>query len=137
MSDAALPPPADPTPSTPGVPAGWYPDPASGRVRWWDGTAWTENFQHAGNTAAPAGTGNGFATAALVLGIFGFVVTPIPLFIGLFLGGLPNLLAIVFGIVGIVRANRLGGKGMAMAVVGLVLGSLATIAIFFGAGTVW
>ena len=126
------PPPADPTPSTPGIPAGWYPDATSGRVRWWDGQKWTENFQH----GAPAGPGNGFATAALILGICGFVLTPIPFFIGLFLGGIPDVLAIIFGIVGLVKANQIH-KGFAMALVGLILGSLGFLSIFIGAGTVW
>lgn len=26
--------------ATPQAPAGWYPDPVTGRQRWWDGTAW-------------------------------------------------------------------------------------------------
>jgi len=80
--------------------------------------------------------GNGFAVAAFVLGLFGFLVTWIPFFIGLFLGGLPDVLAIVFGICGIVRANRVR-RGMGLAVAGLVLGSLAFLSIFVGAGTVW
>jgi hypothetical protein len=134
MTDVAPPPPADPTPSTPGVPAGWYPDPNSGRVRWWDGTKWTEQFQHSG--AAGPSTGNGLAVAALILGIAGFVLTPIPFFIGLFLGGLPDVLAIIFGIMGIVRANKIH-KGSAMAVVGLVLGALGFLGIFVGSGTIW
>lgn len=80
--------------------------------------------------------GNGFAIAAFVLGLVGFLVTWIPFFIGLVLGGLPDVLAIVFGICGIVRANRVG-RGMGLAVTGLVLGSLAFLSIFVGAGTVW
>jgi len=80
--------------------------------------------------------GNGFAIAAFVLGLFGFLVTWIPFFIGIFLGGLPDVLAIVFGICGIVRASRVH-RGMGLAVTGLVLGGLAFLSIFVGAGTVW
>ncbi len=44
-------------PTTPSVPAGWYPDPAgSGRQRWWDGLQWTEHFQEAYTPAAVGGT---------------------------------------------------------------------------------
>lgn len=80
---------------------------------------------------------NGAATAALILGIIGFVLTPIPLFIGLFLGGIPALLGVIFGIVGIVRSNTLAGVGKVAAIVGLVLGGLAVLSIFLGAGTIW
>lgn len=79
---------------------------------------------------------NGAAVAALVLGIAGFVLTPIPLFIGLILGGIPDVLAIVFGIVALVRASRVR-VGTAPAVWGLVLGGLGFLSIFIGAGTIW
>lgn len=85
---------------------------------------------------APVPAKNAQAVAALVLGIVGFVLTPIPLFIGLFLGGIPDILAVIFGILGIVRANKTGiGKGMAIA--GLVLGGLGVLSTFIGAGTIW
>lgn len=34
------PPPADPTPATPGVPPGWYRNPVTGINQWWDGAQW-------------------------------------------------------------------------------------------------
>ena len=41
--------------STPNIPAGWYADPAGGpRLRWWDGTAWTEHFQEPYSATAAA-----------------------------------------------------------------------------------
>lgn len=48
--------------TTPPVPAGWYSDPAGGsRLRWWDGTQWTDHFQEPYSTVgqalkAPEGT---------------------------------------------------------------------------------
>jgi hypothetical protein len=39
---------------TPSVPAGWYPDPAgTPRQRWWDGTAWTENYTEPAAASQP------------------------------------------------------------------------------------
>lgn len=80
---------------------------------------------------------NGYATAALVLGICGFILTGIPFFIGLFLGTIPNILAIVFGIIGMNRASKLGGLGKGKAVTGFVLATVSLISILFGAGTIW
>ncbi|SDQ39482.1 hypothetical protein SAMN02800687_1710 [Curtobacterium sp. UNCCL20] len=80
--------------------------------------------------------GNGLAVAALILGIAGFLFTGIPFFIGLFLGGIPNILAIIFGITGIVRARRVG-VGFGMALTGLILGGIAFLSVFLGAGTIW
>lgn len=56
--------PAFPTPETPvtspavpatptGTPAGWYPQP-DGRQRYWDGTAWTDQFSGLPGAGAPA-----------------------------------------------------------------------------------
>lgn len=133
----------------PAVTAGWHLEPGTNRYRWWDGANWgvyhdqmpagyvAPVVQQVGVGAGIATGANGYAVAALVLGIWGFVTTWIPLFIGLFMGGIPDILAIVFGILGIVRANANGGRGLAMAVVGLVFGGLAFFSIFLGAGTIW
>jgi hypothetical protein len=126
-------------PAPPSTPAGWYPDPEhAGHQRYWDGSAWTEHRStvqtvHAGGAPNP----NPAALAALILGICGFLLTPIPFFIGLFLGGIPDILAIIFGIVGLVKAPKVGGRGFALALVGLILGGLGFLSIFTGAGTIW
>lgn len=71
--------------------------------------------------AVPAPS-NGAAVAAMVLGIVGVVLCWIP-FID-FVAAIVGILAIVFGVVGSGRANRIGtGKGMAIA--GIVLGIIA------------
>ena len=49
---------------TPSTPAGWYADPAgSDRLRWWDGTRWTDHLADAPAAAAGAGAGAGAASA--------------------------------------------------------------------------
>jgi hypothetical protein len=121
------------------VPPGWHVEPTTGLNRWWDGANWGAYQQQAAPSVVVLQSvpQNGFAIAALILGIWGFLTTAIPLFIGLFVGGIPDILAIIFGILGIVRANKMGGKGLPLAVIGLVLGSLAFLSIFIGAGTIW
>jgi hypothetical protein len=131
MTDAAS---DQPPPVSPSTPPGWYADPASGRQRYWDGTKWTENF--AGPTTVVVAR-NGAATASLVLGICGFVLMGIPLFIGWFLGGIPDLLAIILGIVGLVNPAAKHGLGRGTAITGLVLGGVSILTVFVGAGSVW
>lgn len=80
---------------------------------------------------------NGLATASLVIGIVGFVVTLIPFFVGLFLGGMLNILAFVFGIIGVVSSSRLRGLGQGSAIAGIVLSCVAFALMFVGAGTIW
>ena len=127
------------TPASPSTPAGWYPDPEHpGHQRYWSGTDWTEHRSTVSTVVVQhAGAANGAAIAALVLGIVGFVLTPVPFFIGLFVGGIPDILAIIFGIIGLTKAPRVGGRGFAPALVGLILGGLGFLSMFIGAGTVW
>lgn len=82
-----------------------------------------------------AAPGNGFAVAALVLGIAAMVLGIIPL-VGLFLSFLPTLLAIIFGIIGITRSQRVQ-RGLAPAIIGLALGGLTLLLYFVGYGTFW
>ena len=73
---------------------------------------------------------NGMGTAALVLGVVALVLVLLLLFspIGAFLG----LLAVLFGILGIIRANRGEADNRSQAVAGLVTGAIALLAgIFF------
>jgi hypothetical protein len=82
---------------------------------------------------APGGQpqGNGMAVAGLVLGILGLVLCWASI-----LGWILALLGIIFGGLGMSKANKIGGKGKGMAVAGLVcgvLGLILGIALFFWA----
>lgn len=59
----------------------------------------------------------GFAVAALVLGLIGLLVS-------WFTVGIPSILAVIFGHIGLSRANRGTASGKGMAIAGLVLGYL-------------
>ena len=58
---------------------------------------------------------SGFAIASLVLGIVSLIINPL------------CLLAIPFGIVGIVNTGKPGTKGRGMAIAGLVIGAVALV----------
>ena len=73
---------------------------------------------------------NGMGTTALVLGVVALTLVLLLLFspLGAFLG----LLAVLFGILGILRANRGEADNRGQAVAGLVTGAIALLAgIFF------
>ncbi|HEX4442551.1 MAG TPA: hypothetical protein VHZ81_03175 [Galbitalea sp.] len=86
--------------------------------------------------AAPS-QGNGAATASLVLGIVGFVLMAVPFFIGWFLGGIPDIIAVTLGIVGLNNDAARRGAGKPLAVVGIVLGGVSLLSAFVGAGSIW
>lgn len=71
----------------------------------------------------PQQQGNGLAVTGMVLGIVGIVFFWLPIF-----GWILAILAIIFGGVGIARANK-GASGKGMAVAGLVLG-IVSIALY-------
>jgi hypothetical protein len=100
----------------PGPPPGQYPSQPPGQ------------YPAAGYPAARRR--NGMGTAALVLGVVALVLVLLLLFspIGAFLG----LLAVLFGILGLMRANRGEADNRGQAVAGLVTGAIALLAgVFF------
>ena len=117
--------------STPGpivAPAGWYPH--AGQQRYWNGTAWTNDFAPTAQTAsliyiakAPPTT-NGIATAGLTLGIVGVALAFVP-FSELVFAWVPAVLAIIFGFVGLNRAKLLSGLNHGSALASVILGFVA------------
>jgi membrane-bound ClpP family serine protease len=79
----------------------------------------------AGGYPAAGGRRNGMGTAALVLGVVALVLVVLLLFspLGAFLG----LLAVLFGILGLIRVNRGEADNRGQAVSGLVTGGLALL----------
>ena len=109
-------------PTQPGQPPGQYPTQPGQPPGQYPG-------QPAGQYPA-ARRRNGMGTAALVLGVVAVVLVLLLLFspIGAFLG----LLAVLFGILGIMRANRGEADNRGQAVAGLVTGAIALlVGVFF------
>lgn len=76
----------------------------------------------------PALRPNGLATAGLILGIFGFILSWLP-----YLGAFLALLALIFSICGLAK-KRAGGKGRAvagliLAILGLLIGGTITYSV--------
>jgi len=70
---------------------------------------------------------NGMATAALVIGIIAALA--VFTLIGAFVAFVPGVTAVVLGILGLQRAGRTpDGRGRGLAIAGIVLGALATVA---------
>lgn len=74
--------------------------------------------------------GNGMAVAGLVLGIISIV-----LFFLSWIDAIIGILAIIFGAIGMSKANKIGGKGKGMAMAGLICGVIGVIISI--AITVW
>jgi len=72
--------------------------------------------------ASSSQEGNGLAVAGLVVGIVAVVLCWFP-----FVNWVLGILAIIFGGVGLSKANRIGGKNKGMAIAGLILGLVGLI----------
>lgn len=89
------------------------------------------NMQQPQQGMPAAAPKNGMGTTALVLGIIGILLAWIPI-IGFF-GFILGALAVVFGIIGVVRSHKGTATNMVISYVGLGLGALAfivSIAVF-------
>lgn len=119
-----LQPPPDPTPSTPGIPAGWYPDASTGQTRWWDGHRWGAAAPPP-SPPVPVRPTNGYGVAGFIVGLAAFLVGLIP-FIGIPLGLIGGGLSVAGLTVG-----RRGGAGGGLALAGTIL---ALFAVSTGVG---
>ena len=127
MTDTPSDPPQYPT--QPGPPPGQDPEGQYPQGQYPQGQSPQGQYPPGGYQAPPRRR-NGMGTAALVLGVVALVLVLLLIFspLGAFLG----LLAVIFGIVGIVRANRREADNRGQAVTGLVTGGLALVlGIFF------
>lgn len=84
-----------------------------------------------GGPTEPPPAGNGMAIAALVLGLLS-----IPAAFTVYIGAILGVLGIVFGVLGLSRARRRGGRGRGMAIAGLItaLAGLAISVVLFTIG---
>ena len=79
---------------------------------------------------------NGLAAASLTLALVGIVLGVIPLFIGLVLSFVPVALALLFGVIGLVRAPA-RDSGYGLSVAGLLIAGLTVVLWFHGYGVLW
>jgi hypothetical protein len=114
--------------------ADWYPDP-TGRfeLRYFNGRTWTADVSSGGTRLVDAGgTGpggptprrNGFAVAAMVLGIVGAGIAWLPfVFV---VGVAAAVLGVVFGVIGLRRSTSTG-SGRGFAVAGIATGAAGIV----------
>lgn len=115
-------------PPPPSPPPGWHDDPNDPTsVRYWDGTAWTDQRAPRPNVGPPVAAqmtpvdpGAGNATASLVLGIVG-------VFTFWFFGVIP-LLAFIFSMQSRTRSRAAGLNWSGKAIAGFVLGIVGLLA---------
>ncbi|MBW9110321.1 hypothetical protein JNB63_09995 [Microbacterium trichothecenolyticum] len=80
---------------------------------------------------------NPTAWAAFWFALAGLVLMPIPLFIGLILGGALSIIAAVLAVIGLFKGLARNGKGIAPVVFAAIFIALTWGGISIGGGTVW
>lgn len=87
------------------------------------------------NASAPQT--NSSAWIAFWLGLAGLILMPIPLFIGLILGGGLSIVAAVFTVIALLKGLARSGKGIAPVVFAGIFILLTWGGISIGGGIVW
>lgn len=106
------------TPQPPAPPAGWYND-SEGRMRWWDGRAWTDAY-------APVVTVQVRPSVPFsTISITGFVLSLVALLFGYtgYFGAATGVIALLISIGGYADSKRRRGRGFAVA--GIIIGASA------------
>ncbi|MFJ6653511.1 hypothetical protein ACIQLJ_12010 [Microbacterium sp. NPDC091313] len=80
---------------------------------------------------------NTAAWAGLWFALAGLVLMPIPLFIGLILGGVLSVIAAVLTVIGLLKGLSRGGAGIAPVVFAAISILLTWGAFSIGGGTIW
>jgi len=80
---------------------------------------------------------NPTAWAAFWVALAGLVLMPIPLFIGLILGGGLSLVAAVLGVIALLKGLARGGAGIAPVVFAGIFVALTWGGISVGGGVIW
>lgn len=80
---------------------------------------------------------NPTAWAAFWVALAGLVLMPIPLFIGLILGGGLSIIAAILGVIALLKGLARSGKGIAPVVFAAIFIALTWGGISIGGGTIW
>ncbi|WP_405218786.1 hypothetical protein [Agrococcus sp. Ld7] len=80
---------------------------------------------------------NPWAWWAFWLGLLGMILMPIPLFVGLILGGGLGAVAGILAVIALFKSRHAGGRGIAPAVLAIVFVLITYSGISVGGGTVW
>lgn len=86
---------------------------------------------------AVARRSNPTAWAAFWVGLAGLILMPIPLFIGLILGGGLSIIAAVLAVIALLKGLSRSGKGIAPVVFAAIFIALTWLGISVGGGVIW